>query len=401
MDSTTGQPGRKSANPRGTIPGPRVAGASRSPSRTIALGIVGAAGRGAAFRKAIAATGRFHVAAVCELNAERAAAAAEAFGADHSFTEYEAMLEDGGVSAVLIGTPMPLHAPQSIAALERDIHVLSEVPAAVNLEEAQRLVMACRRSSAVYMIAENYTFIRENMMVREMVRAGLFGEPYYAEGEYLHELKEHNERTPWRRRWQTGVNGITYPTHSLGPILQWMPGDRVVSVCCAGSGHHYRDPRGREYENEDTCVMLCRMKSGGLVKIRLDMLSDRPHAMNIYQLQGTEGAYESPRAPGEKHRIWLRSRHGSPDAWRDLASLEQEFLPAAWREHAAAAAEAGHGGGDFLELLHFADVIEGRQPNDLPIDAAMDMTLPGLASQQSIVEGGRWVDVPDSRAWGE
>jgi len=29
----------------------------------------------------------------------------------------------------------------------------------------------------------------------------------------------------------------------------------------------------------------------------------------------------------------------------------------------------------------------------------MDMTLPGLVSQQSILEEGRWIDVPDSRQW--
>jgi hypothetical protein len=27
------------------------------------------------------------------------------------------------------------------------------------------------------------------------------------------------------------------------------------------------------------------------------------------------------------------------------------------------------------------------------------MTLPGLVSQRSILEGGRWIEVPDSRAW--
>ncbi len=30
----------------------------------------------------------------------------------------------------------------------------------------------------------------------------------------------------------------------------------------------------------------------------------------------------------------------------------------------------------------------------------MDMTLPGLISQQSILEDGRWLDVPESRDWG-
>ena len=56
-------------------------------------------------------------------------------------------------------------------------------------------------------------------------------------------------------RWQTGVNGSTGPTHSLGPVLQWFPPHRVVSVCAAGSGHHYRDPRGDQhyqYQMEDS-----------------------------------------------------------------------------------------------------------------------------------------------------
>jgi hypothetical protein len=29
----------------------------------------------------------------------------------------------------------------------------------------------------------------------------------------------------------------------------------------------------------------------------------------------------------------------------------------------------------------------------------MDMTLPGLVSQQSILQGSAWLPVPDSRAW--
>ena len=89
---------------------------------------------------------------------------------------------------------------------------------------------------------------------------------------------------------------ITYTTHSLGPILQWMPGDRVARVCCAGSGHHYIDPRGNLYENQDSCVMLAKTEQDALIKIRVDMLSNRPHAMTNYSLQGVDGCYESARS---------------------------------------------------------------------------------------------------------
>jgi predicted dehydrogenase len=215
----------------------------------------------------------------------------------------------------------------------------------------------------------------------------------------VHELKELNEITPWRRVWHTGINGITYPTHSLGPILQWMAGDRVVAVSCAGSGHHYRDARGAEYENEDSCVMLGKLASGGLVKIRVDVLSDRPHSMANYQLQGTDGCYESARAEGDTHRVWLRDRCPDANTWLDLMTLTDEFLPDFWKENLAAAESSGHGGGDYFEVLDFIDAIEGKRPNPIDVHAAMDMTLPGLVSQQSIAQDSAWLPVPDSREW--
>ena len=368
-------------------------------NRPIRLGIAGACGRGASFKLACDAMPEVEIVAVCDTNTDRLAEAAARLGARQQYSDYGQMLEKSDINAVILGTPMPFHAPQAIAALERNMHVLSEVPAAVSVDECRRLAAAAARSRGVYMMAENYTYIRSNTIVRELVRRGLFGTTYYGVGEYIHELKELNEITVWRRKWQTGINGITYGTHSLGPILQWMPNDRVARVCCAGSGHHYRDPRGAEYENEDSCVMLCKMASGGLVQIRVDMLSDRPHAMTNYQLQGTDGCYESARAWGEKNRIWLRGRCRDMNTWMDLEELAGEFLPDFWKEGMARAEKAGHGGGDYFEILDFVYAALGRRPCPIGIHEAMDMTLPSLVSQQSIVEGGRWLDVPDSRSW--
>ncbi len=363
------------------------------------LGIVGACGRGAAFKGACDALPQITIHAVCDVDSNGLTATQERLGGSEQYTDYGEMLEKSELDAVILGTPMHFHVTMAIAALERDLHVLSEVTAGVSVEECRRLVAACRKSRGVYMMAENYTYMRPNVMVREMVRSGFFGTPYYAEGEYIHELKGLNEVTPWRRKWQTGINGVTYGTHSLGPILQWMPGDRVAAVCCAGSGHHYRDSRGKEYVSEDSCVMLCKMESGGLVKIRVDMLSDRPLASTNYQLQGTDGAYESARAPGEMNRVWLRARCKDAQTWLELEELTDEFLPDFWKKNMQRAEEAGHGGGDFFEVLDFVNTIEGKCPNPIGIDEAMDMTLPGLISQQSIAEGGRWIDVPDSRDW--
>jgi predicted dehydrogenase len=371
---------------------------------TLNLGIVGACGRGASFKAACDALGQVAIHAVCDTNADELTAARDRLGAREQYTDYATMLEQSALDAVIIGTPMHLHVPQAIAALERGLHVLSEVTAGVSVEECRRLVLAAKASRGIYMMAENYTYMRPNQIVKELVRQGLFGTPYYAEGEYLHELKYMNEhQTPWRRRWQTGVDGITYGTHSLGPILQWMPGDRVTRVCCEGTGVRHTDGAGAPY-SQASSTMLCKTAKEALIKIRVDMLSDRPHAMTNYQLQGTDGCYESARAHGEKDRIWLRSLSRELawtdlDAFHSITELADTYLPASWREAGAAAARAGHGGGDYFEILDFIDAVEGKRAPVIGIHEAMDMTLPGLVSQQSIAEGGHWLDVPDSRSW--
>ena len=180
------------------------------------LGIVGACGRGASFTAACAALPQVAIHAVCDTNIEALASSRLNLGAREQYADYETMLEQSDIDAVIIGTPMHYHVPQAVAALERNKHVLSEVTAGVSLAECRELVATSRQSRGIYMMAENYTYMRPNVMIREMVRRGLFGTPYYGEGEYIHELKELNEITGWRRKWQTGINGVTYGTHSLG-----------------------------------------------------------------------------------------------------------------------------------------------------------------------------------------
>ena len=367
------------------------------------VGVVGSGGRGAAFREALEATGaRIH--AVCDVDEDALDRSRKELGAAEKYFDYDEMIARSDLDAVVVATPMPYHARQAVRALMHDLHVLSEVPAAISVQECVDIVQAAEKSRGLYMMAENSVYTPVNVLIGVLVRRGLFGEPYYAEGEYLHELKALNETTRWRRRWQTGIDGITYGTHSLGPILQWMPEDRVVRVCCEGSGTHHEDPRGDPY-HQDTAVMLCKTARDALIKVRVDMVSDRPHAMANYQLQGTDGVYESGRGgPDETGRIWLRSlsrevRWHSLGALTGPDSLAERYLPEPWLNPSAAAQHAGHGGGDYFQVFDFVQAVTTGTPCRVGVHEAMDMTLPGLISQQSIAQDGAWLAVPNSRNW--
>ena len=145
--------------------------------------------------------------------------------------------------------------------------------------------------------------------------------------------------------------------------------------------------------------MLCKSAEGRLIKIRVDMLSNRPHAMTNYSLQGTKGCYESARSEQETGKIWLSELCTDANQWMDLDDLNAQYLPAMWRNPPPEALRAGHGGGDYFEVLDFINAILDGKPNPVGIHEAMDMTLPGLVSQESISHNSDWLDVPDSRTW--
>jgi predicted dehydrogenase len=359
-------------------------------SAALRFGIAGLM-RGSHFLPALNGWEETVVSAVVEPDAARVEKLGSDLGSARVCLSLEEML-DSGVNAVIVATPMYQHAPQSAAALKRDIHVFSEVSAATSLEQCRELVAAARDSEATYMMGENCCYMKPFALVKRMVEAGLFGEVYYAEGEYVHEVRPFPGSDRWREKWLFGRRGATYITHPLGTVLHWLD-DRVVSVNCVGSGAHVEP----EWDNDDASVMLCRTSRGALVKIRHDEMSPRPSSHNYAGLQGTKGAYEAVRHPGDTHRVCLAEPGEDPKKrkWRSLWEFEQQYLPDWWR----GASEEGdiHGGSDGLTLRAFVDALLSGDPSPIDVYRALDFTVPGLMSEVSARQGGVPVAVPDFR----
>ena len=353
------------------------------------VGIVGMH-RGSGFIQSFTTITETEVAAICDLNEDTLNRVAEQHGIEKRFTDYEHMLADENIDIVVLATPENLHVPQSIAALEADKHVVSEVTAATDLEQCYDLVRAVRKSQTKYMMAENSCYHQSNALIGNMVRQGLFGEIYFGEGEYVHNVKSlhhDSQGSPtWRYYWQVGINRCNYATHSLGPVLQWFD-ERVATVSCLGTGVN-TDP---EHAMEDTILMLCKTEKGALIKIRIDMLSNRP-PNTYYSLQGTKGCYEGTRGFGDAPKVSF-----DDGAWQPLSDFEDEFLPERWKNPPEEAVKANNVSGEYFELRDFVDsILQDTQP-PLDVYATMDFTVPGLLSEQSIANGGAPVEVPNFR----
>ena len=314
---------------------------------------------------------------------------------------YEDMIEKADIDAVVISTPMQCHVPQAITALQAGKHVMCEVTAGVTMDELWWLIENVEKSGKIYMYAENYCYMPDCQLVRALVKAGMFGEIYYGEGEYTHdctELRNWHGKTGWRTYWQMGTRGAFYPTHSLGPVMQCFDDDRIVSIASFSPGNH--NPYG--LRNDDLTQTMCQLESGKLVKLRVDTISPRPHAMTYYQIQGTKGCYEAPRLGGEAQiAIVTEDDPQGYTHWRPLSDFK-DYLPDRYKTGAGEG--AGHGGGDYYIVKDFIDAIETNTQPELNVYKAAEWTSVALLSQLSVTNQGKLLEVPNFRAgmsWAE
>jgi predicted dehydrogenase len=104
---------------------------------------------------------QFRLAAIVNRTGHKAMAAAKRFGAETAMTDFDAILKDPGVDAVLLCTRHDLHAAQTLAALKAGKHVLVEKPLALNpaeLAEIRQFMEQAGERAPVLMCGFNRRF---------------------------------------------------------------------------------------------------------------------------------------------------------------------------------------------------------------------------------------------------
>jgi len=386
-------------------------------AKPVRLGFIGVGGRGTGHVRTALSNPTIEVPAVCDIigaRCERAATMVEKArdgrkpeGYAKGPLDYRRLLQRDDLDGVVIATPMQLHAQMAVDAMKAGKHVLCEVAAAVTLEECWALVRTQRQTGKLYMMAENCCYWPHVMMIGNMVRKGLFGQPTYAECGYVHDCRgllfKGDGSLTWRGELARDFAGNVYPTHSLGPVCHWLGihrGDRLVELVAMATGtastQRYaarRFPEGHparkvRWKLADSNNVLLRTAKGVVIDLRFDMLSAHPGANNnYYTLQGLTGCYRS-----RTDRVWVEGRS---KGWEPLNTFAAEFQHDKWVRWGEEAKKTGHGGADFFMIHEFVDAIRAGGPSPVPAaDAAAWSSIIAL-SGKSLAEGGKPQPIPD------
>lgn len=117
---------------------------------------------------------------------------------------------------------------------------------------------------------------------------------------------------------------------------------------------------------------------------------------NYYQIQGTKGCYEAPRALGDVAKIAIAT-DDDPEGFKEWKPLSdyKHLLPE--RYLLGESDNAGHGGGDFYIVADFINAIKSGIQPELNVYKAAEWTSVALLSQLSVTNGNRTMDVPNFR----
>ena len=344
--------------------------------------------------------------AVCDINREKANAQAKYYGeCVKIYHDHRELLADPDIDAVVMATPIDVHAETVIDALKAGKHVLSEVIVATTIDDIYRIGEAIKKSGKVYMMAENYCYIRPLLIVENLIRQGKLGEIYYAESDYLKDFQEYHPNFPniggWRQKTYFGRRGHPYITHTLGPLLHIMD-EKIVKVSCMAAGHSF------DMVADNTCTLMLETNKGHLIRLRSSFVSPRPDNVTYYSFQGTNGCYQAPQGPQDFHKIYIKgvSRQGGwnePGGWNNVYEFK-DYCSDDWKCHWNADDYPAnlldndtyelYDSGALLMLEKFADCVLNGKSVPVSFEDAANWTAAGLLSADSVNNGSKPVKVP-------
>ena len=394
------------------------------PIADVGIGVVGLGMRGGDAVKRLSFVPGCHIAAVCDVEPDRAQASIDYLASKgltaHAYSgseeAYKQLCEDPDVDLVYVVTDWLHHVPVALYAMESGKHTAIEVPSAETLQACWDLVNTSERTRKHCMILENCCYDFFELTALAMAQAGAFGEIIHAEGAYHHNLDPfwaYYWRN-WRLDFNQAHRGDLYPTHGFGPVCQALNihrGDRLTTLVAMDTDpfngpKHVQANTGKpcnDFKNGDLTMTMLRTEKGKTILIEHDVMTPRPYN-RMYQLVGTDGYAGKYPIP----EICLRSEGAENVDYQNLggelvyhdaeldAIMAQYPNPILTPELVNLALEVGgHGGMDFIMDYRLVYCLNNGLPLDMDVYDLAEWCCVTELSAISLENGCAPVEVPD------
>jgi predicted dehydrogenase len=231
----------------------------------VRAGIIGVGGQGGVLLEN-APPSHIRISAVCDIsppNLERALRIAQdRHDPDaRAYTDYRELIERRDLEAVIIATPLWLHAPMSIDALQAGKHVFCEKNMAMKIDECRQMLAAAGSARKNLQIGHQRNYNPLYHEAKQLIDTGAIGDVYHVRavwhrnGDWRRPVPEIDfDPSPWGYPSREHLaNWRLYDKYSLGlmaelgshqlQIVNWFAGNLPNQVHGSGGIHRYQDGR--------------------------------------------------------------------------------------------------------------------------------------------------------------
>lgn len=227
------------------------------PADRIRLGIIGTGSRGAGLATLIREMPDYELVACCDIISENlqkglSLASKNAKG----YADYRKLLDDKSIDAVVIATPLYLHYPMAVAALQAGKHIYLEKSMTYDIPQAIDLVKKVKASGLVFQIGYQYRYYGLYHRVKEIMKENWLGKITHFECQY-------NRNSNWRfpvkdPKMERAINWRMYREYCGGPlselcaheidVVNYLTDSRPLKVVGLGGINYWKDGRDT-YDN--------------------------------------------------------------------------------------------------------------------------------------------------------
>ncbi|WP_421702612.1 Gfo/Idh/MocA family protein [Aliiroseovarius sp.] len=289
----------------------------------IGIGILGGGYMGKAHAVAMSSVGavfdtalRPRLEMVCASSPDSAERYRHAYGFARATDEWQALVNDPRVEAVVIATPQEFHRQIAEAAFALGKSVFCEKPLGASLDDSAAMVAAAEASGVANMVGFNYIRTPASQYARALIAAGEIGEITWFRGEHTEDFyADPQAPATWRTTGMAnGTMGDLAP-HMVNAALALMgPISRVMAE--VETVHKTRP--GGAVTNDDHAQMMVRFENGAMGSMYFSRIATGRKMGYAYEITGTKGAIRFDQE--DQNALWLYRMDG-PEATRGFTKI--------------------------------------------------------------------------------
>jgi myo-inositol 2-dehydrogenase/D-chiro-inositol 1-dehydrogenase len=201
------------------------------------------------------------VVAVASPTAVHAQAFADRHKVARVYNDYRELAKDPEVEAVTITAPNALHCEMTLAMAQAGKHVICEKPLCVTLDEADRMIAACRANGVLLLYAESLLFTPKYVKAKEMADSGAFGKVHLIKQSEKH-FGPHAEWF-WDVKRAGGGALLDLGSHGIG-FSYWFLGRRKILSAYSHLGTYVH---GDKTKLDDEAVTIIEFEGNAIAVI--------------------------------------------------------------------------------------------------------------------------------------